>query len=107
MLRYESNRPIPLVTGSGATSAESAIDLDPFGSRAQLRAFVFPDCPPILSLGELAIDVDFDFAWKAKTLPVITTPEGVSHQLELEGRGPRRQRARPPETEGPGPTEKT
>ena len=26
------DRPIPLVTGSGATSAESAIHLDPFGS---------------------------------------------------------------------------
>ncbi len=34
------------------------------------------------------MDMDFDFVWKAKTLPVITTPEGVSHQLELDSRVP-------------------
>jgi hypothetical protein len=34
------------------------------------------------------MDMDFDFVWKARTLPVITTPEGVSHQLELDSRVP-------------------
>ena len=32
--------------------------------------------------------MDFDFVRKAKTLPVITTPEGVSHQLEFDSRVP-------------------
>ena len=32
--------------------------------------------------------IDFDFVRKAKTLPVITTPEGVSHQLEVDSRLP-------------------
>ncbi len=49
---------------------------------------ILPDCPPIVSLGELVMDMDFDFVWKAKTLPVITMPEGVSHQLELDSRVP-------------------
>ncbi len=68
------------------------------------------------------MDMGFDFVRNAKTLPVITTPKGVSHHLELKGRVPvwpsRRARiwacagseeaASPaPETEGPGPTEKT
>jgi hypothetical protein len=34
------------------------------------------------------MDMNFDFAWNAKTLPVIATLEGVSHQFELEGRVP-------------------
>ena len=34
------------------------------------------------------MDMDFDFVWKAKTMPVITMPEGVSHQLELDSRVP-------------------
>ena len=82
------DRPIALATGSCATSAETAIHLDPFGSRRKLRALILPDCPPIFSLGELVMDMDFGFVWKAKTLPVITTPEGVSHQLELDSRVP-------------------
>jgi hypothetical protein len=76
---FPLDRPIPLVTGNGAMSAESAMDVDPLGSRAQLRALVLPDCPPILSLGKLVMDMDFDFVWKAQ-------PEGVPHQLELDGR---------------------
>ncbi len=33
------------------------------------------------------MDMNFDSAREAKTLSVITTPEGVSHQLELELEG--------------------
>jgi hypothetical protein len=80
-------RPIPLVTGSGATTAESGIGVDPFGSGSPTGALILPGCPPIVCPGKLFLDMGFDFEWKATSLP-FTTPDGKSHKLELESRVP-------------------
>ena len=113
----KSARPYRMITAAGVINAEreTTVPLANIGSKA--TAIVMSDSPCVLSLGKRCMQEGFSFEWNAGENPVLVTPDGRRHILELQnlvpvmpvvkGTEPAARQAEPDasgSTEGPTPS---
>ena len=73
-----------MITAGGIVNAdrETTVPLAATGSKA--TAIVMDDSPCVLSLGKRCMQEGFSFEWNAGENPVLVTPEGNCHTLDLQ-----------------------
>ena len=80
----KADRPYRMITAGGIVKAdqETTVPLASTGSKA--TAIVMDDSPCVLSLGKRCMQEGFSFEWNAGENPVLVTPRGSRHTLELQ-----------------------
>mgnify|MGYP000087478941 FL=1 len=71
-------------TANGRIEARNVVPLYCSELNQLVHPYLLHDTPPVLSVGKRCMEQGFTFHWEAGQLPIMTNPEGLVVELEVE-----------------------
>ena len=85
---YESSSPIQMMTANGPNAASVQCDVSVDSIGIEVKPYVLPDTPSVLSIGQRCMEEGFDFVWKANSRPYLKTPKGKKIFMDVKDNVP-------------------
>ena len=87
-MAHESASPIQMMTANGPNSASEQCDVSVESIGIEVKPYVLPDTPSVLSIGQRCMEEGFDFIWRANSRPYLKTPEGKKVYMDVKDNVP-------------------